>query len=268
VIVHFSKYHGAGNDFVMIDAREQDITYLNNHIIYEICNRRFGIGSDGLIILKEGEQSDFKMQYFNADGFEGTMCGNGGRCITAFAHSLKIIGLETTFEGIDGKHSASILPNGEIRLKLKNVDGFRRIEEGYLLDTGSPHCVIFVPQLEQIDVEKQGREIRYQSRFGKGGVNVNFVTQEGSSDKITVRTYERGVEAETYACGTGVAAAAISSYLHFRSGISSYSVNTRGGELNVSFNARHRDQFHDIYLTGPAVHVYDGTLEVKSDQSS
>ena len=136
MIVHFSKYHGTGNDFVMIDGREQDTSYFDNDLVHQICDRRFGIGSDGLIILQEGKKTDFKMRYYNADGFEGTMCGNGGRCITAFAHKLKIIGLDSTFEGIDGLYSSSILPNGEIRLKLKDVNGLRWVEDGYLLDTG------------------------------------------------------------------------------------------------------------------------------------
>ena len=153
MIVHFSKYHGTGNDFVMIDGRKQDTACFNHELIRQLCDRRFGIGGDGLIILQEGKRSDFKMQYFNADGFEGSMCGNGGRCITAFAHRLEIIGLETTFEGIDGKHSSSILPNGEIRLKLKDVNGLRWVEDGYLLDTGSPHFVRFVSQLDQVKVD-------------------------------------------------------------------------------------------------------------------
>lgn len=268
VIVHFSKYHGAGNDFVMIDGRKQDTSYFDHVLIRQICDRRFGIGSDGLIILEKGPEKgnhpDFGMRYFNSDGYEGTMCGNGGRCITAFAHQLNIIGLEARFEGIDGMHSATILPNGEIRLKLKDVDGLRWVEDGYLLDTGSPHFVKFVSGLDQVDVEHEGREIRNQSRFGKGGVNVNFVEPESNSNRIAVRTYERGVEAETFSCGTGVTAAAICSYFHFKSDIFSYAVTTRGGKMNVAFNAQHHSHFTDIYLTGPTSHVYDGSLEIMS----
>ena len=178
MIVQFSKYHGTGNDFVMIDGREQDTSFLDNDLIRQMCDRRFGIGSDGLIILHQGIEYDFNMRYFNADGFEGTMCGNGGRCITAFAHQLKIIGLETTFEGVDGMHSSSILPNGEIRLKLKDVDSLRWAEDGYFLDTGSPHFVKFVSQIDQINMNVEGREIRNQARFGKNGVNVNFVEKK------------------------------------------------------------------------------------------
>lgn len=246
----------------MIDGRDQDTGYFDHDLIRQVCDRRFGIGSDGLIILEEGKQADFKMRYFNADGFEGTMCGNGGRCISAFAHHLGLTGLEASFEGIDGLHSATILPNGEIRLKLKDVNGLRWVEDGYLLDTGSPHFVKFTSQLDLVEVEIEGREIRNQSRFGKGGVNVNFVEKGASSNRISVRTFERGVEAETFSCGTGVTAAAICAYFHFKTDIFSYSVRTRGGKLNVSFKAQHHNHFTDIYLTGPVSHVYDGSIEL------
>ncbi|MCK5136437.1 MAG: diaminopimelate epimerase [Bacteroidales bacterium] len=262
MIVHFSKYHGTGNDFVMIDGRSQDTSYFDPDLIRQICDRRFGIGSDGLIILQEEEQCDFRMRYFNADGFEGTMCGNGGRCITAYARHLGIIRFDATFKGIDGKHSSTILPNGEIHLKLQDVNGIRWVEDGYLLDTGSPHFVKFVSQLDQIEVDVEGKEIRNQSRFGKGGVNVNFVEIGSSSNRISVRTYERGVEAETLSCGTGVTAAAICSYFHFKSDIFSYHIHTMGGNLNVSFKAQHHSHYSEIYLTGPASHVYDGSIEI------
>jgi diaminopimelate epimerase len=260
--IQFSKYHGTGNDFVIIDGREQDTSYLDMDLIHQICDRRFGIGGDGMIILEDSKQGDFNMRYFNADGRESTMCGNGGRCIAAFAYHLGVSGLESHFEGIDGMHSATLLPNGEIRLKLTDIHGLRWMEDGYLLDTGSPHFVKFVTQLDQWDVEQAGREIRHQSRFGKKGVNVNFVEQGGSSNRISVRTFERGVEAETYSCGTGVTAAAICSYYHFKTDIFSYSVRTRGGKLNVTFKTQHHNQYTDVYLTGPASHVYDGSIEV------
>jgi diaminopimelate epimerase len=262
MILQFSKYHGTGNDFVMIDGRDQDASFLDSDLIRQICDRRFGIGGDGLIVLQKSERYDFRMVYFNSDGHEGTMCGNGGRCITAFARQLGIIGLDANFEGIDGIHTSSLMPNGEIRLKLNDVEGIRWIEDGYLLDTGSPHFVIFVPQLDLVDVEREGREIRNQSRFGKDGVNVNFVEAGGPTNKISVRTYERGVEAETYSCGTGVTAAAICAYYHHKSDIFSYHIHTPGGNLNVSFNAQHHSHFTDIYLTGPAAHVFNGSIEV------
>ncbi len=243
MIVQFTKYHGTGNDFIMIDGREQDTSFLDHRLIRSMCHRRFGIGGDGLIILRKSDTGNFKMSYYNADGHEGSMCGNGGRCITAFARDLGIITMETTFEGIDGKHSASLLPNGEIRLKLRDVDGIRWMEDGYLLDTGSPHFVKFVTSLDELNVEKEGREIRMQSRWGEKGVNVNFVELGESSNKISVRTYERGVENETYSCGTGVTAAAICSYFHNKSDIFSYHIHTLGGNLNVSFRAMYHTQF-------------------------
>lgn len=246
----------------MIDGRESDTSSLNHPVIRSLCDRRFGVGGDGLIILQKSERHDFKMRYFNADGHEGSMCGNGGRCITAFAKDLGIITMESTFEGIDGMHSASLLPNGEIRLRLKDVDGIRWMEDGYLINTGSPHFVKFVSGLDELNVNQEGREIRNQSRFGKGGVNVNFVEAGASKNKISVRTFERGVENETYSCGTGVTAAAICSYFHDKSDIFSYHIHTLGGNLNVSFRSRHHSQFTDIHLTGPAQRVFEGRIEI------
>jgi len=202
------------------------------------------------------------MQYFNSDGAEGTMCGNGGRCVTLFAARLGLIDQETTFEGVDGMHSARLLPDGKIRLRLKDVSGISTLEDGYLLDTGSPHFVTFVPQVDSLNVEELGREIRNQRRFGKKGVNVNFVVNAETGNTIFVRTYERGVEAETFSCGTGVTAAAIASCIRFNPDIFSYTVETRGGSLQVSFRSLHSDTFTDVYLTGPATHVYDGSIEV------
>jgi diaminopimelate epimerase len=262
MLVHFSKYHGTGNDFLMVDGREQDTSIFDTKVTKRLCDRRFGIGGDGLIILEESKHFDFTMRYFNADGREGTMCGNGGRCITAFANRLGIFNTKCTFEGIDSTHEASILSNGEIRLKLIDVGGIDRLEDGYLLDTGSPHFVNFVSKLEQIEVEREGTQIRHQLRFGKGGVNVNFVELGPATDEITVRTFERGVEGETWSCGTGVAAAAISTFFHSGSDNLSYQVLTRGGKLNVSFRSSANQQFTEIYLTGPASHVYDGTIDI------
>ncbi|MEN8158153.1 MAG: diaminopimelate epimerase [Bacteroidota bacterium] len=262
MFVQFSKYHGTGNDFIMIDGRGQDSSRLDHEAIRTMCSRRFGVGADGLIILGESSKVDFRMQYFNADGHEGTMCGNGGRCITAFASELGIIGMDTKFEGIDGIHTATLLPNREIRLKLNDVNGVRWADDGYLIDTGSPHFVKYVSRVNEMDVEREGSELRNHARFGKDGVNVNFVEVEGNSNKINVRTYERGVEGETYSCGTGVTAAAICSYFHFKTEILSYQVNTLGGKLNVAFKAQHHNRFSDIYLTGPVEKVYEGSIEI------
>ena len=262
MLVHFSKYHGTGNDFIMLDGRGLQHSHFSSGIIKQICDRRFGVGGDGLIILEESHSYDFTMRYYNADGREGTMCGNGGRCISSFARKLGIVQQETVFEGIDGKHSASFTSRGEIRLKLADVSGIQELEDGYLLNTGSPHFVKLSENLEEIDVERIGAEIRRQERFGPGGVNVNFLEAEAGKDRIAVRTFERGVEGETWSCGTGVTAAAILASFHFNTDINSYSVETRGGLLNVTFERQDKQNFRDIYLTGPASHVYDGSIEI------
>lgn len=221
-----------------------------------------GIGADGLIVLEESAKADFRMRYFNSDGKEGTMCGNGGRCITRFAAHLGVIGNDTTFEGIDGLHQATLLPDGNILLRLKDVKGIRKLEDGFLLDTGSPHFIQFVTDLETFDVEKRGREIRNQARFGKGGVNVNFVVTTGSGPEISVRTYERGVEEETLSCGTGVTAAVICAAVKRPSDDQSYKVKTRGGILQVSFRKLTENHFTEIRLNGPAKRVFEGTLSI------
>lgn len=264
MIVHFSKYHGTGNDFIMIDGSKQDSSQFNNELIKQLCDRRFGIGGDGLIILEKGKNTALRMRYYNADGKEGTMCGNGGRCFIAFARSLDLTGLETQFEGIDGLHVATSLPNGDIRLKLKDVHSITPMEDGYLLDTGSPHFVKFVDQLDELDVAGLGKVIRHQERFGPGGVNVNFVELGASSDQIFVRTYERGVEAETYSCGTGVTAAAICASYQDKSAIFTYQIITRGGKLKVSFKVPEKEKFNEIYLIGPASRVYDGSIQLST----
>jgi len=261
MIVQFSKYHGTGNDFIMVDGRglERD---LSNADIAFLCHRRFGIGGDGLILLQESKEQDFRMRYYNADGKEGSMCGNGGRCIVAYARDLGLTSNECRFEGIDGIHEASILPGGEIRLGLNDVQGIRWLGDGYLLDTGSPHFIRFVEDLENLDVASSGKEIRHESRFGPGGVNVNFVQWESGKGRIFVRTYERGVEAETYSCGTGVTAAAICAYYQSKSDNLSYHIRTLGGKLRVDFHAEHHSSFRDVYLSGPARQVFSGEIKL------
>jgi diaminopimelate epimerase len=252
----------------MVNGRDQDTSLFDPVYISKVCHRRMGVGADGMIILEKSEKADFRMRYFNSDGKEGTMCGNGGRCITRFASHLGLIGEHTTFEGIDGLHRATILPDNNISLLLKDVEGVSKLEDGFLLDTGSPHFIQYVTDVDSIDVEKRGRDIRYQSRFGPEGVNVNFVTSVkpvGSTSlggEIIVRTYERGVEAETLSCGTGVTAAAICSALQQQPDNLTYEVNTRGGPLWVSFRVLSANSFSEVTLTGPAVKVFEGTLKV------
>jgi len=258
--VHFSKYHGAGNDFIMVDGREQNPALFTENVIRILCDRHFGIGADGLIILLADPESDFRMIYFNADGREGTMCGNGGRCITAFARRLGIIGDHALFSGIDGLHESWLLGD-IIKLKMQDVNDFQKLEDGYLLDTGSPHFVKFVSNTDNLDVANVGRAIRHEARFGPGGVNVNFVQLLAESGSIKVRTFERGVEAETLSCGTGVTASAISSFLESGAGETTYRIETIGGMLEVSFSKEGQNGFSEIFLSGPAEHVFDGTID-------
>lgn len=262
MIVQFAKYQGTGNDFIMVDGRSQETIMFERSAIRHLCHRRFGIGADGLILLEDSASLDFRMRYYNADGREGTMCGNGGRCITAYARELGLIRLEASFEGMDGAHTASILPNGEIRLALKDVEGITWLEDGYLVDTGSPHLVQFVSGLKEMNVEEKGWVLRNQERFGRNGVNVNFVEEVAETGMISMRTYERGVEAETLSCGTGAAAAAICAYYHYKTDNLTYHVTTPGGKLVVSFRPQHHNEFTNVYLTGPVEKVFSGSVEL------
>ncbi len=251
----FYKYQGAGNDFVVIDDRAKTFPVSQAYIAL-LCHRRFGIGADGLMLLQADEQYDFRMVYFNADGSEGTMCGNGGRCLVRFAHDLGVIGDTTTFIAIDGEHEAAVTPE-RISLKMINVTGIDRQEQYDFMNTGSPHYVTYVEDLANYDVFNVGKSIRYGEPFGsKGGTNVNFVEVTGP-DALSVRTYERGVEDETYACGTGVTACALSASLRlgFEKAID---VQVKGGALRIEFERTDNDTFENIYLIGPAVKVFEG----------
>lgn len=262
MMLSFDKYQGAGNDFIIIDARnieEEEITFTEK-TVNKLCDRNFGIGADGLILLLESEKFNFRMKYFNSDGKEGSMCGNGGRCIVAFAKAHKIIGNETDFEGIDGMHTARILDDENISLKMTNVNTIKEFEDGLLLETGSPHFVIPVDSVDDVDVFKTGKKIRHEQRFGKKGVNVNFV--EYRKQDLKIRTFERGVENETLACGTGAVAAAISAYFNGNTDKSSCLLHARGGNLKVDFTAADKITFHNVWLTGPAEFVFEGKISI------
>lgn len=255
----FSKYHGTGNDFILIDDRDCRID-LSEHQIRDLCHRRFGIGADGLILVRPSMETDFRMVYFNADGREGSMCGNGGRCVSAFARRLGIVGNDFAFEGIDGIHTASITEKGTIRLKMSDVgDVADRIGHAFA-DTGSPHLVVPVTGIDQLDVFREGKSLREHMEFAPGGTNVNFV--EIGHGVFTVRTFERGVEDETLSCGTGVTAVAL--VAHERGWVEKETrivhLKTRGGDLWVSFQPDGSGGYHEIFLEGPAVHVFDGRL--------
>lgn len=257
--ITFYKYQGTGNDFVMVDNRNRSFP-IDSSLIEHLCHRRFGIGADGLILLESEPGYDFKMVYFNSDGNPSSMCGNGGRCIVSFAAFLGISGKICRFLAVDGEHLASV--DGErVSLKMKDVLSIEKGDDFYFLDTGSPHYVKLVDDIENLEVDKAGKAIRYSDRFREKGTNVNFIKGYGSH--IFVRTYERGVEDETYSCGTGVTAAGIVASLSgLVSSQTDCQVKTLGGNLNVSFKRISDNEFKDIWLSGPAVQVFKGEVNV------
>lgn len=254
--IPFDKYQGAGNDFIIIDDREGGFGPGDPGLIRRLCDRRFGVGADGLILVSRHDRADFEVRYFNADGRLGSMCGNGARCAAHFALRKGIAGPNPRFQAYDGVHEAEI-SGGTVRLRMADVTGCRVIEGHYFIDTGSPHYVVFTSALDATDVEAEGRRLRWSPLFAPGGTNVDFA--ETTADGLSVRTFERGVEAETWACGTGVTAAAIASALLGLSGRGPVGVRTRGGLLKVEFEIQ-ADRITDIWLTGPATFVFAGTI--------
>lgn len=256
----FHKYQGTGNDFIIIDNRKLKIK-LNTKKIAYLCNRKFGIGADGLMLLQNKKPFDFKMVYFNSDGNESTFCGNGSRCIVAFAKELGIVKkLETEFIATDGIHLAKIKQD-IVSIKMSDVKQIESSADYYYLNTGSPHYVKFTSGVRKADMVAEGRSIRYNDRFKKEGVNVNLAEKSGKS--IFVRTYERGVEGETLSCGTGVTATALaSSIMGISTGKNDCKISTPGGELTVHFNRENGNSFSDIWLEGPATFVFKGEIEI------
>ncbi|MBJ10147.1 MAG: diaminopimelate epimerase [Flavobacteriales bacterium] len=255
--LEFYKYQGTGNDFVVIDDRIQQFDITDEDRIRNICNRRKGVGADGLILLRSHLDADFEMLYFNANGKEGSMCGNGGRCLVDFAHFLGIIEDDCTFIAIDGLHEAKWT---EESVAIKMIDVFEvEVRDKYVyLDTGSPHYVQFVKDLKNYPVFEQGKSIRYNERFKQNGTNVNFVEILGSS--CMVRTYERGVENETFACGTGVTAVAIAAHANKKNLDNPLSVSVLGGILKVSFEEVN-GIYKNVWLTGHAKQVFKGSIK-------
>ncbi len=254
--IEFYKYQGTGNDFVMIDNR--DLTFpKQQNIIAQLCDRRFGIGADGLILLETDPETDFKMVYYNADGNESTMCGNGGRCLVAFANFLKVFDKQCTFNAIDGLHEAEI-NNRLVKLKMIDVESISKDGEDSVLNTGSPHFVKYVEDVEHFEVYQQGKSIRNSERYHKEGINVNFV-EAISDDEIFVRTYERGVEDETYSCGTGATASALT-FLQDKNK-EMVKVKVLGGNLKI-YAEQHGNTFRNIWLEGPAQQVFKGFINI------
>jgi diaminopimelate epimerase len=257
----FYKYQGAGNDFILIDNRLQQFNHQQPELIAKICDRRFGIGGDGIMFLQPKEAFDFEMVYYNADGNPSSMCGNGGRCIVAFARFLGLIEQETNFLAVDGVHYAKISESGDwVSLQMIDVSEINRDEEAFVLNTGSPHYVQLVQNLKQKDVYQDGFAIRNNETYKKEGININFV--EPLNDGFFVRTFERGVEDETYACGTGVTAVALAMAKHqHKTGAVFTQIKVLGGNLSVKFNYN-GTVFTDIFLEGPAKQVFSGEIEI------
>lgn len=256
----FHKYQGTGNDFIIMDNYHAVIPALTAKQIKKLCDRHFGIGADGLMLLNKKEGYDFEMKYYNADGNESSMCGNGGRCLVKFAHQSGIHKSSYHFIAIDGEHEAEIDIDGTVSLKMNEVHKVEYHNGHAILNTGSPHFVKFAADVKDIDVVESGRGIRYSNSFAEEGINVNFVETLGE-DSIYVRTYERGVEDETLSCGTGVTAAALLS-AHNENGFNTVNVKTPGGQLSVEFDKIDDENFTHIWLNGPALFVFKGEVEI------
>lgn len=254
----FYKYQGTGNDFVIIDNRQLTFDKNNTKQVAHLCDRRFGIGADGLILLENHDTLDFKMVYYNADGNESSMCGNGGRCIVAFAKQLGIIDGKAAFEAVDGVHYATI--NGDlVKLQMRDVEVVEKYENHVFLNTGSPHHVQFESDIDDFDIKEIGSKIRYGAPYNKAGSNVNFVKK--LTDTIfRVRTYERGVEDETLSCGTGVTAVAIAMHAIGETEKNLITLEVEGGQLDVCFDVDENGSYKNVWLIGPAKLVYKGTI--------
>ncbi len=258
MLLHFYKYQGTGNDFVIIDNRDGSIQ-LSNKQVALLCDRHFGIGADGLMLLNKHDSYDFEMIYYNADGAPGTMCGNGGRCLTKFAFDKGIQPSSYSFIASDGEHEAVIDANGWVHLKMIDVHEISKLNEATVLNTGSPHYIKPVSGLSSYDVFTEGKKIRYNNTYNEKGINVNFV--EWNENELFVRTYERGVENETFSCGTGVTAAAMAMSAD-TTGLQETKIRTLGGSLLIKFNKIDAQHFTDVWLCGPASFVYDGQITI------
>ena len=255
--LHFSKYQATGNDFVLVDNRDKKYLFTEDEI-KKICDRRFGVGADGLILIEKDDASDFKMIYYNSDGSQ-SLCGNGCRSAIDFARHLGLISTATKFLAYDGAHDGQLLPNGLIRLKMANVNEVKKMGDNYFINTGSPHFVKFVDDLKNYPVLLEGQTIRHSKTFEPAGTNANFA-EFNNDNSISVRTYERGVEDETYSCGTGVTAVALAASYHGYP--SPISVKVLGGELLVEFKKDQNDTFEDVFLVGPAKMVFEGEISL------
>ena len=256
MILTFYKYQGTGNDFVMIDNRQESFPKDNTKLIAFLCDRRFGVGGDGLILLENDGESDFKMVYYNSDGNESTMCGNGGRCLASFAQFLGIISGKGSFMAVDGLHHVH-LEGDMVSIQMQDVDMIQQKEKYTFLDTGSPHHVQLVENLAKFDVSKEGAKLRY-GIYGEKGSNINFVAQS-NENTFDVRTYERGVEDETLSCGTGVTAVALAMHKMGKTKDNTVHIATPGGRLKIEFE-QDIEGYKRVFLTGPAKQVFKGEV--------
>lgn len=262
--IHFSKFHGTGNDFIIIDNRD-NLCQLGSAIIEKLCDRHTGIGADGLIMLEITAGGNYFMRYYNSDGKEATMCGNGGRCVASYAVMSGITAREFDFMAGDGKHHAFVEVKSDglfdVKLKMNDVKKISKLTDGYFIHTGAPHFVKFANFTDSSEIITDGRLLRYDNRFQPQGVNVNFAafTTEG----IRVRTYEKGVENETLSCGTGATAAALAAMLELGLDQKEWKIRTKGGELSVTANFNGR-VFTEIILQGPAQFVFSGQINTTS----
>lgn len=256
--LHFKKYQGTGNDFIIIDNRQNQYTNLD---VAQLCHPKFGIGADGLMLLQNTEGFDFNMVYYNSDGRISTMCGNGGRCLVDFARRLHVFdGSKTHFKAIDGPHDALWSETG-VELKMQDVVKIEERNGHFVLNTGSPHYVLFMADIDSLDIVAEARKIRYNEEFREVGINVNFV-EILDTNSIKVRTYERGVENETLSCGTGVTASAIAfgKKSGIKAGDVSIDISTPGGRLKVKYTLG--SIIENVWLCGPATEVFTGEIEI------
>ncbi|PWH87195.1 diaminopimelate epimerase [Brumimicrobium oceani] len=254
----FTKYQGTGNDFIMVDCTANKTFKLLDEQIKTLCDRRFGIGADGIILISEHPTLDFKMTYYNSDGTQ-SFCGNGARCAVHFAKSLGLFKNKAIFEAIDGLHVAAVHEN-QVTLKMNKVEGIQKDETAFVMNTGSPHYVKFTADLDEENIVEYGKEIRYSKTYKKEGINVNLV-EVLANDHVEMVTYERGVEDETFSCGTGATAVAIAYGLVLDIESIDLKITVKGGELHVKAE-RYSDTFDDIYLNGPATKVFDGEITI------
>lgn len=257
----FYKYQGTGNDFIILDNRDNAIS-LSHQQVQHLCDRKFGIGADGLMMLQLKQGYDFEMKYYNSDGKEGSMCGNGGRCLVKFAYDMGMRKSDFVFLASDGEHIAEIDPEGKVSLKMIDVNSVESADGDFVLNTGSPHYIKQVDDVHELDVYREGMGIRFSDTYCKEGINVNFV-QVKEEDELVVRTYERGVEDETLSCGTGVTAAAIAFY-HNEIGYNNVMVHTKGGVLRVEYDRTGDNEYRNIWLSGPATKVFEGKIIIES----